>query len=216
MTRSIRPRLQRSNARASAMLAAAALLCGGCVTSGAPREHALPPTRWVEASPGLQDQIDEHSERLPWTHGADRVELIRWFAGAGEPAYPRLLELAMNESTSVASSALAALGATRDQRLVTSVRALPPHPSGSRMVALERARTLLYLGDWSEMPLLIDALESNELPTRALAGYALFRATGESRGFDPKADAEERAQAANAWRTWWRQRNEEGILEQDA
>jgi hypothetical protein len=44
---------------------------------------------WLEASPVLRQQIEDEAERLPWTHGTERVEQIHWFATVGEPARRR-------------------------------------------------------------------------------------------------------------------------------
>lgn len=189
-----------------------ALLGAACITEGGRPKRAVPDNPWVEPGPRLMEQIQENAERMPWTHGQDRIQLIRWFAAIGEPAYMTMLELANDPRKAVAITALAALGATRDQRLVPSVQALPMHVSGSAEVKLERARTLMYLGDWGQAPILIEALESDDLTVRALAGFALYRATGESHDYDPRGTEEERAASATLWRDWWNRRQDEGIL----
>ena len=79
-------------------LSSAALLLGllgaGCITEGGRPTHAVPEDQWVEPGPRLLEQIEENAERLPWTHGQDRIQLIRWFAAIGEPAYATMLDLA--------------------------------------------------------------------------------------------------------------------------
>ena len=196
----------------SALAIAAAFLASACISNQpeSRTQHSTSP--WVQPSPMLTEQLNDNAERLPWTHGTERVEILRWFTGVGEPAYDTLLELAADERIDVAGSALTALGSTRDQRLVKPIRALDIPVEASLLLRLERARALLYLGDWSEIPVLIDALESEERAVSALAGYALYRATGEAHGFDPKADLAERAAAAERWRSWWQERQSEGIL----
>ena len=37
-------------------------------------------------------------------------------------------------------------------------------------------------------------------------------ATGESYGFDPKADLTDRVRAVDSWQVWWRARTGEGLL----
>src|SRR5262245_32984182 len=77
-----------------------------------------PSSPWVQASPLLAQQIEDEAARLPYSHGFDRLEQIRWFASVGEPAYSVLLRLAEDSRDDVSAAALAALGATLDSRLV--------------------------------------------------------------------------------------------------
>ena len=80
---------------------------------------------WLRPSPVLKEKIEENVRRLPWTHGMERVDLVRWFSEVGEPAYPVLLELCQDSRPDVAGAALGALGATGDERLVEQLHALP-------------------------------------------------------------------------------------------
>jgi hypothetical protein len=181
-----------------------ALPLASCVTVGdtrPTREANLGP--WVEPTPRLQMKIEEQVQRLPWSHGIERIDIIQWFAGVGEPAYPVLLELVLDPRPDVAGAALAALGATRDARLVEPLRDLPWPLIERTDLALERARTLLRLGDWSMLPHLIDGLEDDRIMIRALCGQALFEATHERMGFEAGAGEEERAQGVARWKAWW-------------
>ena len=168
---------------------------------------------WVEPSSGLRQQIERQAQRLPWTHGMERVELIQWFARVGEPAYPTLLNLVLDPRMDVAGAALAALGATRDSRLVEPLRELPWPDQTQPDLALERARTLLRLGDWSMVPHLIGGLEDNRLLTRALCGQALYEATSERFGFAPDGSPEERAESVKSWQQWWSSRQRDPLRE---
>jgi hypothetical protein len=169
---------------------------------------------WLEPSPRLRHQIEESARRLPWTHGMERVEMITWFATVGEPAYPTLLEMVLDPRKDVAGSALAALGATRDSRLVMPLRALPwPEGEKNTDLALERARALLRLGDWQMVPLLIGGLRNEELLTRALCAQALWESTRERFAYDPKAEPEEREKAIAEWEKWWHERNADSMLQ---
>lgn len=189
-----------------------ALAATSCVTVGDEPAHQANLGPWVEASPQLQEKIDSQAQRLPWSHGMDRVELIQWFAGVGEPAYPTLLNLVLDPRADVAGAALAALGATRDSRLVEPLRDLPWPAADSPDLALERARTLLRLGDWSMVPLLMKGLEDERLMTRALCGQALYEATHERFDFDPNGTAEERAESVERWKAWWYARQSDPLL----
>lgn len=194
----------------SRLLTAALLLAlplVSCVTvgdKGPVREANLGP--WVEPTPQLQLKIDQQAQRLPWSHGIERIDIIQWFAGVGEPAYPVLLELVLDPRSDVAGAALAALGATRDARLVEPLRELPWPEIERTDLALERARTLMRLGDWSMMPHLIEGLSDDRVMIRALCGQALYEATHERMGFEAGADEAQRAEAIARWKAWWSSR----------
>ena len=171
-----------------------------------------PTSPWLEPSPGLRQQIEDEAQKLPWTHGRERIEQIHWFATVGEPAYPKLLQLVQDERPDVSGSALAALGATRDSRLVDSLRKIQWRDDCPPAIRYERARMFLRLGDWREVPTLIAGLRDESLMIRALCAQALFESTGEHLGYDAKEAALVREEAAVRWETWWKDREHEGIL----
>lgn len=207
-------RFQASHAALVLSLSCLPQLLAGCVTTteGMITTKKTPTGEWLEPSPVLRQQIEDQAERLPWTHGSERVEQIHWFATVGEPAYPKLLQLAADQRPGVAGSALAALGATRDSRLVPSLRQIPVQPSEAEALRYERARTFLRLGDWRDVPILIDGLRNESMMMRALCSLALYEATGERLGYDAKDPALIRDQAVLQWEAWWKDREREGIL----
>lgn len=177
------------------------------------RDDAQPRSPWIQATPLLSQQIEDEAARLPYSHGFDRLEQIRWFASVGEPAYPFLLRLAADPRDDVAAAALASLGATLDARLVPHIHALAwDETRALGDLGLERGRTLVRLGDWSQIPVLIEGLGDERLFTRSLCGDALKEATHETHGFDPRAEQSAREKAIGRWREWWLQRAGEGIL----
>jgi hypothetical protein len=195
-----------------------AVLCflflgAGCASSSRDVRDAGPEQDWIQPTPLLAQQIEDEAARLPFSHGFDRLEQIRWFASLGEPGYSTLLRLAADPRDDVAAAALAALGATMDARLVLHIRALPWSEEREHTdLGLERARTLVRLGDWSQMPLLINGLNDERLFTRSLCLDALREATKETHGYDPRAEKSEREKAIARWDEWWLQRGGEGIL----
>lgn len=167
---------------------------------------------WLTPSPRLKQQIEDSARRLPWTHGMERVEMITWFASVGEPAYPTLLDMVEDPRKDVAGSALAALGATRDSRLVEPLRKLPmPEGSENYDLRLERARALLRLGDWQALPTLIEGLRDERQLTRALCAQTLWESTHERFGYDPKAEPAEREKAIAKWDAWWHERTQDPL-----
>lgn len=192
----------------------AALLLGACAgTSRDVRTESGPGDEFVRATPLLAQQIEDEAARLPYSHGFDRLEQIRWFASIGEPAYSVLLRLATDARDDVAAAALASMGATRDSRLVPHIQGLAWSEERLRGdLGLERARTLVRLGDWSAMPVLIRGLRDARLYTRALCADALEEATHERFGFDPRAAESEREKSIARWEQWWLKRAGDGIL----
>ena len=189
------------------------LLAFGCAsTSNSPEGHTRhSDSPWLQASPSLRQQIDDQIARLPWTHGVERVEQISWFAGVGEPAYESLLELCSDPRPDVAASAVAAIGATGDARLVEPLRQVE-WASDDPSLSFERARAFLRLGDWGSINVLVDGLADDSQWTRAWCIRTLREATGTDFGFDPVASPEERAPVVERWRSWVASRLGEGIL----
>jgi hypothetical protein len=179
-----------------------------------PSQEAHTSPSWLRASPALRQQFEDQITRLPWTHGLERVEQIAWLAAVGEPAFEQLLALCEDSRPDVAASAVAALGATRDSRLVEPLHAVRWRDEQDRSLRFERARALVRLGDWREVDVLIDGLDSEDSWARAWCLSALREATGQTLGFDPQAEQAERAEAAARWRRWHASRVGEGILAQ--
>jgi len=160
-------------------------------------------TPWLTPSPLLKGKIDANARRMPWTHGMERVGLIRWFSEVGEPAYPALLELCQDSRPDVAGAALGALGATGDTRLVEELHGLPWPGEESVELRLERARALMRLGDFSMATHMIGGLSHERLLIRALCSQSLYEATGNRFGFDPSASEHDRADSIALWNEWW-------------
>lgn len=193
------------------------LSSSACVTStegGQQLRENVSTSPWLAPSPVLREQIEQQLERLPWTHGAERVEQIRWLAGVGEAGFELILPVCLDPRPDVAGAALAALGATGDNRLVVPIRELawPAEDTLDQGLRLERARTLVRLGDWSQLDVLVAGLESEAYWTRAWCAQALKEATKRTFDYDPKAAPELRAKSVVRWREWIESRRVEGIL----
>lgn len=195
-------------------LVAAGLLASACVTTvkgGSPPQERIE-SDWVLPSSSLRDDIEQQAAALPYRHGTERIEAITWFTTIGEPAYETLLAFLADDRQAVVGSALAALGATRDHRLVPYLReAGRPEWTGTTL-ALEYARTRVRLGDWDAMPVLIDGMESEVKLERALCVETLFEATRERHGYSAGASLPERQAAIQRWRGWWERRSADELL----
>lgn len=189
------------------------LTLSSCTTTSSSLGDAGGQTEWLKPSPRLREQIEDTAKRLPWTHGMERIDAISWFARVGEPAYPTLLAMVQDPRQDVAGAALAALGATRDSRLVESLHAIPlPSNEKNADLILERARTLLRLGDWQAVPDLFRGLRDERLITRALCAQALWEATHERFDYDPRAEPEVREKSIQLWEAWWQERERDPLL----
>ncbi len=186
------------------------LLLAACASTDAGSEGTEP--EWLKPSKTLQRQIEDQITRLPWTHGLERVEQISWFAGVGEPAYPYLLELCADPRPDVAASAVAALGATGDSRLVEPLRRVEWKSGEDKALRFERARAGIRLGDWEQIHVLVDGLEDDSPWVRGLSIVTLREATRIDFGYAANGDAASRAAAVKRWRDWIAQRTREGIV----
>jgi len=202
---------------AHALLAgiASVALAAGCATTNSSTGLAGA-DEWLEPSPSLAMDIESHAQRLPWTNRLeDKVALIEWFGNVGEPAYPTLLGLVTDPRPGVAGMALASLGRTRDPRLVMHLRNVDWPVEVDPDLSLERARALLQLGDWSQMPVLIEGLRDERFYTRAVCIRTLSAETHERLGYNARAPEEEREQAVIAWEAWWGLRGDDPFLDLD-
>ncbi len=209
--------IHRALGKTSLAGALVSLVLAACASTPEDISRRGPDGPWLEPSPFLADQIDQQAERLPWVHGVEeRVTIIQWFASVGEPAYPTLLQLVLDPRPDVAGAALAALGSTRDERLVEPLRALPWPTIENEDLALERSRTLLYLGDWSMAEHLIVGLRDPRPYTRALCIKALAETTKERFEYEASGPEDEREAAVQRWEAWWRSRNVDPLIARGA
>jgi hypothetical protein len=186
------------------LLALTSVLLAACITTGTGSiSTSSSDSEWVQPTPQFRRKLRQQADRVPYIQRTEEMlAVIRFFVQARESAYDLLLEMAATSNPKVAGTALAALGETRDERLAPHVAALELRAEGGRQLQYERARCLVKLGDWSEMPLLVSGLRDDELWFRALCAKALRDATHLSQGFQPDGDEVEREAAAQAWEAW--------------
>ncbi len=193
-------------------LASLLLLVGLASCASTPKGADAGASEWLKPSPNLRRQIEDQITRLPWTHGLERVEQITWFAGIGEPAYPYLLELCADPRPDVAASAVAALGATGDSRLVEPLRQVEWRAGEDKALRFERARAAIRLGDWGQIGVLVDGLEDESSWVRGLSIATLRESTRIDLGYEANGDESSRRAAVERWREWIARRTSEGIV----
>jgi hypothetical protein len=184
---------------AQLLLLPAVLLGAGCVSDGGKRANDRD---FTQATDQLNREIESHARAVRAGRDLDAfAREAEWFRGVGEPGYPTLIEFAADADVRVASFGLATISAQRDPRLLAPLKeAVPAPPEGT--LRLEYARALALLGDWSQVDVLIEALESDDVQIRGSALKALRDATGETLGFHPQRSPSDRAAAVGLWREW--------------
>ena len=192
--------------RLLALVLLAALGAAGCASTQASQpsfEPGAEPT-WIQPSASLQRQLEAQAARLTYAHGLEeKYELIRWFIGTGEVAYPTLLDLVEAGPTDEARAlALSCLASTADPRLLGPLRQLEFPGEERPTLRLERARCHMVLGDWTWSWVLIEGLESPSLWARALCARTLQETARMRFGFDPRKEPGSCAEAVERWRQW--------------
>ena len=170
---------------------------------------------WLEPSPSLARSIENHAMEVSQMSVTDDfVRLSDWFQGVGEPAYPKLLEMAGSSDDNQRTFALSVIAAQRDPRVLGPLREAVPMSSIAKLQhRYEMARALLMLGDNSGVPLLIDGLESPGHRARAQSIRALERGTNAGIEYNAGASDEERAVSVAAWREWWSALDQDQLLQ---
>ncbi|MCP3918551.1 MAG: hypothetical protein GY711_23640 [bacterium] len=217
-------RIRAERTLVQALLCSLALVCAACggTRSSEPAQPASsesvsvespPEADWLEPSPPLARQIEIQLAQIPWLQTLEeRIRTIEWFRDVGEPAYDDLLALVADPRPKVAGTALAALGATRDSRLVDHLRTIPWPSEENVDLRLERSRAHMQLGDWDSVGVLVDGLEDPRAMTRAICARSLQRATRQDFGFDASAEEAQRAEAVAQWRAWAAARAQDPML----
>lgn len=196
--------------RASVLLLGALASCAGTHTTSA----SLPAGEWLEPSADLKRKIDQKAvevsncqDRYTW------VGLSDWFQSVGEPAYPKLLEMVEYGDPRQRSTALCVIAAMQDRRLLQPMReAMPPAALERESTRREYARALAKLGDFSELPVLIEAMRDSDPEQFGLAHRALEEVTNTQIQVRANSTPEERERIVAAWMAWWEQHQGDLLL----
>lgn len=170
-----------------------------------------PEMTWIEASPSLEREIEDHVAQVAYLQKPDDfLREVDWFVRVGEPAYETLLDVARDPEPKVSGFALTVFAARGDARVVPHLARIPwPEGDSPDQVQqrYERARCHVKLGDWEPMSILVDGLGDEELWNRAQCFKALRDETSLTFGYHPRLEGEERAASIARWREWLVARN---------
>ena len=170
-----------------------------------------PEANWIQASPSLERQIEEHMAQVPYLQQPDDfLREVDWFVRVGEPAYETLLDVVRDPDPKVAGFALTVFAARGDARVVPHLASIPWPDGGTieqNQLRYERARCHVKLGDWEPMSILVEGLDDENLWNRAQCFKALRDETSLTFDYHPRLEATERQGAILRWREWLVERN---------
>jgi HEAT repeat protein len=177
-------------------LAALALssLISGCASTGG--------ERYLEASPALQKEIDERIANIQFLRGKELYQSLGRLNWIGEPAIPSLLDALGHDDAKTRGAAAFVLGEIRDGRVVPRLRKSLRDPSAE--VRYEVAASLVTIGDWDAMPVLIEGLDDPLAINRRRCIQVLKAKVGEDFGFAFDGPLQERKEAIQKWSDWWK------------
>jgi len=190
------------------------LLAIGClVLTGCVAETVRPKQSEGEfMKPGalLEKEIDQRIANIPFQHGVELYSNLVRLSQVGEPAIPSLLEQLSNPDPSIRSSCVYVLGVIDDKRTIPSMN--PLLEDQEEIVRLEAAASLLGMGEWRAIPILIKGLESSDQMLRYKSFEALNKFTGLSFRYDFRGESAERSAAVDQWNEWWASKRGDKLL----
>lgn len=186
------------------------LMAAGCVSEGPYREDPADAQGYLKPGPLLEKEIQERIANMPYSRGLKRLANLMRLGDIGEPAIPFLIDALDHEDPEVRAGCIYALGLIDDKRVIPTLRSSLSDPD--RNVQLEAAASLLGMGDWKGVSLLITALDSPQRFVRYKSFEALNKFTGLSFQYDFRAEQEARAASVAKWQAWWSQKQQDQLL----
>jgi hypothetical protein len=163
----------------------------------------------------MEEMIQEKIKQIPYQHKEELLNNLMWLARAGDQAVPALDEALSHDDPKVRASCAYVFGQMGDKRTIPILQRHrnDPHP----VARLEIARSLLILGDYSTVPLIIQGLNSDMQHVRYLCYDILHSTTGKTFDYDHRAvDPVDREPAIAKWQGWWEKQTTESWFQQGA
>lgn len=190
--------------RALSLLALCSLSCACAAVKKHPFE---------EPPPLMREQIERKISEIPFTRDWERINTLDWLTRCGEAAFPALIEGLESKDPDIRAGAANVLGRSQDRRVIPFLNKTAD--DADSRVRYEFARSLLRLGDWSKVPILIEGLRDESEYARALCNDALRTYTKADFGFVPSAAKELREEPVRKWETWWNSRAKDAFFGKD-
>ncbi|MDG1491643.1 MAG: hypothetical protein P8M11_01215 [Planctomycetota bacterium] len=198
------------------LLSASLLLLGALSScaSNAQTQSSVSSSEWLQPSGDLQRKINQ--KEIEVSLCADQVTWIGlsdWFQSVGEPAYPKLIEMVEFGNPRQRSFSLCVIAAMQDRRLLEPMReAMPAASLQAEGIHREYARALAKMGDFSELPVLIEALRDSSPEQFGRAARALETVTNSNIPVSAASTLEEREEIIEAWLLWWENQQQDALL----
>lgn len=167
-----------------------------------------------ETPPQVQQlQIERKIAEIPYTRDWERIRTLDWLTRWGEAAFPALIDALGSKDADTRAASANVLGRSQDRRVIPFVAKIADDPDTG--VRYEVARSLLRLGDWSRVPVLIHGLRDEREYARALCNDALRQYTKVDFGFAPSAPKDQREEPVRKWENWWNARAKDAFFGKD-
>ena len=132
-------------------------LVAGCGTTSEPTRGS----EFAAPNPLLRGEIQKRIDNVPYLHREELLDSLLWLTVQGEVAMDQLLEALGAQDPKIRSSSSWCLGRIGDRRAIPALRQRA-EVEEDEVARLELARTLLVLGDFARVPVLIAGLESED------------------------------------------------------
>lgn len=185
------------------VVTASLLATPGCVTvdmQGGQEMIALDDPKGT--GPLLQKQIEKRIDNLKYQRGDALLDSLNWLILYGEYAVPQLEAALIKPDHRTRSYAAYVLGEIGDTAVVPKLRESLGKEK-NKLVRYEMASSLMTLGDWGQIGVLIDGLGEDSRLFRFKCFEVLKKNLNLTFGFDPAGAVKERTAAVRKWRAWW-------------
>jgi len=188
------------------------LTLSGCVTVD---DNPLEPRSDEETGPLLKKQIEKRIEGLKYQRGVALLDSLNWLILYGDSAIPQLLEALRSPDPRTRSYAAYVLGEIGNEEVVSTIREVLDQET-HKLVKYEMAASLVTLGDWGQIGLLISGLEEDARLFRFKCFEVLRKNLNLTLGYDPEGPEKERIASVSKWKAWWErnQKNYTPILKE--
>jgi hypothetical protein len=181
----------------------------GCVTVDEQGDMTLPDLEDSEQGKILKKQISKRIYGLKFQRGVALLDSLNWLILYGDHAVPQLLEALNDPDPRTRSYSAYVLGEIGNDSVVKDLRATL-EGEDHKLVRYEIAASLVTLGDWGQLGVLISGLNEQSKLFRYKCFEILRKNLNLTFGYDPESPAEERALAVQKWVVWW-ERNRESF-----
>lgn len=178
------------------------VLLSGCVTTESDQERELRGQAEGSVGPLLKKQIAKRIESLKYQRGIALLDSLNWLILYGDDALPQLTEALQHPDPRTRAYSAFVMGEVNNRAVIATLRdtlADEPH----KMARYEMAASLVTLGDWAQIGVLVEGLAEENKRYRHKCFEVLKKNLNITLGFEPNGDDTSRRAAVAKWRAWW-------------